>query len=78
MLQITSIEVQNVNYKISQEGLRQILKHSSELRDYTCKERLVDVISYIIDDFDEEVKIGTFHDINDYIEYFIERCREIY
>ena len=76
MLQITNIT--EVNYKISQDGLKQILKNADAVRDYTCKEKLVDVVSYIIDEFEEEVKIGTFHDINNYIEYFLERIREIY
>ena len=75
MLQITNIR--EVNYKISQDGLKQILKNANILRDYTYKEKLSDVISYILDDFEEEVRIGTFNDINDYIEYFIERVREI-
>lgn len=75
MLKITSIV--EVNRKISQESLRSILKHSDELKEYTNKNTLQDMIIYIIDDFEEEVNIGTFHDINDYIEYFIERVREI-
>ena len=74
MLKITSIV--EVNRKISQESLRSILKHSDELKEYTGKDTLQDMIIYIIDDFEEEVNIGTFHDINDYIEYFIERVRE--
>lgn len=75
MLKITSIV--EVNRKISQESLRSILKHSDELKEYTDKNTLQDMILYILDDFEEEVNIGTFHDINDYIEYFIERVREI-
>ena len=75
MLKITNIV--EVNRKISQESLRSILKHSDELKEYTGKDTLQDMIIYIIDDFEEEVNIGTFHDINDYIEYFIERVREI-
>ena len=74
MLKITSIV--EVNRKISQEGLRSILKHSDELKEYTGKNTLQDMILYILDDFEEEVRIGTFHDINDYIEYFIEMVRE--
>lgn len=74
MLKITSIT--EVNRKISQESLRSILKHSDELKEYTNKNTLQDMIIYILDDFEEEVNIGTFHDINDYIEYFIERVRE--
>lgn len=74
MLKITNIT--EVNRKISQESLRNILKHSDELKEYTNKNTLQDMIIYIIDDFEEEVRIGTFHDINDYIEYFIERVRE--
>lgn len=75
MLKITSIV--EVNRKISQESLRSILKHSDELKEYTDKNTLQDMILYILDDFEEEVNIGTFHDINDYIEYFIEMVREI-
>lgn len=74
MLKITNIV--EVNRKISQESLRNILKHSDELKEYTGKNTLQGMILYIIDDFEEEVRIGTFHDINDYIEYFIERVRE--
>ena len=74
MLKITSIT--EVNRKISQESLRSILKHSDELKEYTNKNTLQDMIIYILDEFEEEVNIGTFHDINDYIEYFIERVRE--
>lgn len=74
MLKITSIV--EVNRKISQESLKEILKHSDELKEYTNKNTLQDMIIYIIDDFEEEVNIGTFHDINNYIEYFIERVRE--
>lgn len=74
MLKITNIV--EVNRKISQESLRNILKHSDELKEYTDKNTLQDMILYILDDFEEEVRIGTFHDINDYIEYFIERVRE--
>lgn len=74
MLKITSIV--EVNRKISQESLRSILKHSDELKEYTNKNTLQDMIIYILDDFEEEVNIGTFHDINDYIEYFIEMVRE--
>ena len=74
MLKITSIV--EVNRKISQESLRSILKHSDELKAYTNKDTLQDMIIYILDDFEEEVNIGTFHDINDYIEYFIEMVRE--
>lgn len=78
MLKITNItEVREANRKISQESLRNILKHSDELKEYTGKNTLQDMIIYILDDFEEEVRIGTFHDINDYIEYFIERVREI-
>lgn len=76
MLQITNIT--EVNYKISQESLKQILKNADMVRDYTCKEKMVDVVSYLIDRFDEEVNNGTFHDINDYIEMFILRLEEIY
>lgn len=77
MLKITNItEEREVNRKISQESLRSILKHSDELKEYTDKNTLQDMIIYIIDDFEEEVRIGTFHDINDYIEYFIEMIRE--
>ena len=75
MLKITNIT--EVNYKISQEDLQEILRHSDELISYTGKNTLQDMIMYILDDFEEEVRIGTFHDINDYIEYFIERVREI-
>lgn len=74
MLKITSIA--EVNRKISQESLRSILKHSDELKEYTDKNTLQDMILYILDDFEEEVRIGTFHDINNYIEYFIEMIRE--
>lgn len=74
MLKITNIV--EVNRKISQESLRNILKHSDELKEYTDKNTLQDMILYILDDFEEEVRIGTFHDINDYIEYFIEMVRE--
>lgn len=77
MLKITNItEVREVNRKISQESLKEILKHSDELKEYTGKNTLQDMILYIIDDFEEEVKIDVFNDINDYIEYFIERVRE--
>lgn len=76
MLQITNI--QEVNYKISQESLKQILKNADMVRDYTCKEKMVDVVSYLIDRFDEEVNKGIYHDINDYIEMFILRLEEIY
>ena len=77
MLKITNItEVKEVNRKISQESLRNILKHSDELKAYTNKNTLQDEIIYILDDFEEEVKIDVFHDINDYIEYFIEMIRE--
>ena len=74
MSKITNIT--EVNRKISQESLRSILKHSDELKEYTDKNTLQDMILYILDDFEEEVRIGTFHDINDYIEYFIEMVRE--
>lgn len=78
MLKITNItEVREVNRKISQESLKEILKHSDELKEYTGKNTLQDMIMYIIDDFEEEVKIDVFNDINDYIEYFIESVREI-
>lgn len=77
MLKITNItEVREVNRKISQESLRNILKHSDELKEYTGKNTLQDMILYILDDFEEEVRIDTFNDINDYIEYFIEMIRE--
>lgn len=78
MLKITNItEVREVNRKISQESLQEILKHSDELKEATGENTLQGVILYILDDFEEEVNIGTFHDINSYIEYFIERIREI-
>lgn len=77
MLKITNItEVKEANRKISQESLRNILKHSDELKAYTNKNTLQGMIMYIINDFEEEVEIDTFHDINDYIEYFIEMIRE--
>ena len=77
MLKITNItEVKEANRKISQESLRNILKHSDELKAYTNRNTLQGMIMYIINDFEEEVEIDTFHDINDYIEYFIEMIRE--
>ena len=76
MLQITRIE--EVNRKLSQESLKLILKNANSIRDYTTKETLQDAIIYIIDRFEEEVNIDTFHDINDYVEYFIENLRDIY
>lgn len=78
MLQITSIR--EVNYKISQESINLLLEDENRqnLMDYINTASLVKVIKYIIDDFEEEVKIGTIIDINDYIEYFLERIREIY
>ena len=76
MLQITRIE--EVNRKISQESLKLILKNANSIKDYTTMETLQDAIIYIIDRFEEEVNIDTFHDINDYVEYFIENLRDIY
>lgn len=77
MLKITNItEVKEVNRKITQESLQKILKNSKMLENYLGMKKLTDIIEYIIDDFEEEVKIDTFHDINDYIEYFIEMIRE--
>lgn len=76
MLQITRIE--EVNRKISQKSLKLILKNANSIKDYTTKETLQDAIIYIIDRFEEEVNIDTFHDINDYVEYFIENLRDIY
>lgn len=76
MLQITRIE--EVNRKLSQESLRLILKNANSIKDYTTMETLQDAIIYIIDRFEEEVNIDTFHDINDYVEYFIENLRDIY
>ena len=78
MLKITKIEVQNVNYEISQEGLKTLMKNKDNLQDYRCTTSLVDIVSHIISEFEEEVKIGTFNDINDYIEYYCERICEIY
>lgn len=76
MLQITRIE--EVNRKLSQESLKLILKNANSIKDYTTMETLQDAIIYIIDRFEEEVNIDTFHDINDYVEYFIENLRDIY
>lgn len=77
MLKITNItEVKEANRKITQESLQKILKNSKMLENYLGMKKLTDIIEYIIDDFEEEVKIDTFHDINDYIEYFIEMIRE--
>lgn len=77
MLKITNItEVKEANRKITQESLQKILKNSKMLENYLGMKKLTDIIEYIIDDFEEEVKIDTFNDINDYIEYFIEMTRE--
>ena len=77
MLKITNIkEVKEANRKITQESLQKILKNSKMLENYLGMKKLTDIIEYIIDDFEEEVEIDTFHDINDYIEYFIEMIRE--
>ena len=76
MLQITRIE--EVNRKLSQKSLKLILKNANSIKDYTTMETLQDAIIYIIDRFEEEVNIDTFHDINDYVEYFIENLRDIY
>ena len=77
MLKITNItEVKEANRKITQESLQKILKNSKMLENYLGMKKLTDIIEYIIDDFEEEVKIDKFNDINDYIEYFIEMTRE--
>lgn len=77
MLKITNItEVKEANRKITQESLQKILKNSKMLENYLGMKKLTDIIEYIINDFEEEVEIDVFNDINDYIEYFIEMIRE--
>lgn len=73
MLQITNI--QEVNYDISNESFKNLINCKEVRENY--KSALI-LVKHVREEFEEEVRIGTFHDINDYIEYFIERCREIY
>lgn len=75
MLKINNIV--EVNYSIEKETLQHLLENAKVVENYTRKRTLVDLLSHLIEEFEEEVEIGTFHDINDYIEYYIERCREI-
>ena len=70
--------LKEVNKSINDEKFKLLLKNLKNLKDYTQANTLQGVIKYIVKDFEEEVKINTFFDINDYIEYFLERIREIY
>lgn len=71
MLQITNI--QKVNYNITQESFKNLINSKEVREEYKST---ITLIKHIREEFDEEVNIGTFHDINDYIEYFIEMYRE--
>lgn len=75
MLQITSIR--EVNYNVSNKTFQKLI-NSKDVRNYSeYSKSVITLMNHIREEFEEEVEIGTFHDINDYIEYFIERCREI-
>lgn len=75
MLQITSIR--EVNYNVSNEMFKKLI-NDKNVRNYSeYSKSVVTLMNHIREEFEEEVEIGTFNDINDYIEYFIERCREI-
>ena len=78
MLKVIITDVKDVNKLISFEKITLLQKHCKELKDYLVVDDLRDVINHIREEFEEEVKIGTFFDINDYIEYFLERIREVY
>lgn len=65
-----------INREISQESFKNLI-NSEDVRRYSgYSKSIVTLLRHIREEFEEEVRIGTFHDINDYIEYFIERCRE--
>ena len=78
MLKITNItEVREVNYNVSNKTFQKLI-NDKNVRNYSeYSKSVVTLMNHIREEFEEEVKIGTFNDINDYIEYFIERCREI-
>ena len=75
MLKINRIV--EINYKVSQSALQSILKNSDMLKKHTGLNNFAELLNHILEEFEEEVMIGTFHDIDDYVEYYIERCREI-
>lgn len=75
MLKINNI--QEVNYNVSNKTFQKLI-NNKDVRNYSeYSKSVVTLMNHIREEFEEEVKIGTFNDINDYIEYFIERCREI-
>ena len=78
MLKITNItEAREVNYNVSNKTFQKLI-NDKNVRNYSeYSKSVVTLMNHIREEFEEEVKIGTFNDINDYIEYFIERCREI-
>ncbi len=78
MLKVTITDVKEVNNVIGLEKIKLLQKHSKELKDYLVVDDLIDIVNHIKEEFKEEVRIGTFFDINDYVEYFVERIREVY
>ena len=76
MLELTN--VREVNYKVSVNSLKLLEESKNELReDGYPVESLVTLINHLIEGFNEELKIGVLFDcdINNYIEYVIERVR---
>lgn len=78
MLKVTITDVKDVNNVISLEKIKLLQKHSKELKDYLVVDDLVDIVNHIKEEFKEEVRIGTFFDINDYTEYFVNQVIELY
>lgn len=78
MLKVTITDVKEVNKLISFEKIALLQKYCKELKDYLVVDDLRDVINHIREEFEEEVKIGTFFDINDYTEYFVNQVIELY
>lgn len=77
MLKVKSIEVEKeVNEKFSQKSLMMLLENRDVIVNETGITSFVTLLNHIIEEFEQEVLIGTFDDINDYVEYYIERCRE--
>ena len=64
-----------INYGVSNESFKKLI-NDENVRNNSGYKTIVTLLNHIKEEFEEEVKIGTFYDINDYIEYFIERCRE--
>lgn len=77
MLKVTSIEIEReVNEKFSQKSLMMLLENRDVVVNATGITSLIDLLNHIIKEFEQEVLIGTFDDIDDYVEYYIEMCRE--